>query len=66
MAMGWTIVEDRRFDCRRGLGIFLFDTVSRTALGPTHPPIQWVPDALSPGLKRPELEADHSHPPSVV
>jgi hypothetical protein len=25
-------------------------------------PIQWVPGALSPGVKRPELETDHSSP----
>jgi hypothetical protein len=31
------------------LGIFLFTTVSRTALGPTQPPIQWIPRALSLG-----------------
>jgi hypothetical protein len=30
------------------------------ALGPTQPPIQWVPGALSLGVKRPEREADHS------
>jgi hypothetical protein len=29
------------FDTRWGLEIFLFTTVSRTALGPTQPPIQW-------------------------
>jgi hypothetical protein len=30
------------------------------ALGPTQPPIQWVPGALSPEIKRPVLETDHS------
>jgi hypothetical protein len=40
------------FDFRRGLGIFLFTTASRTALGCTQPPIQWVPGALSLGVKR--------------
>jgi hypothetical protein len=33
---------------------------SRPALGSTQPPIQWVPGALSPGVKRPRREADHS------
>jgi hypothetical protein len=28
----------------------------------TQTPIQWVPGALSPGLKRPGREADHSPP----
>jgi hypothetical protein len=50
------------FDSRRGLGIFSFTTVSRTALGPTHPPIQWIPGALPLGVKRPGREADHSPP----
>jgi hypothetical protein len=48
-----------------GLGIFLFATASRTALGPTQPPIQWVPGALSLGVKRPGHEVDHSPPSSV-
>jgi hypothetical protein len=34
------------FDSRQGLGIFLFTTASRMALGPTQPPIQWVQGAL--------------------
>jgi hypothetical protein len=50
------------FDSRRGLEIFLFTTESRKALGPTQPPIQWVPEALSLGVKRPRREADHSPP----
>jgi hypothetical protein len=54
-----------RFDSRRGLGIFLFITVSRTALGPTQPPIQWIPAALSLGVKRPRHEADYSPPSSA-
>jgi hypothetical protein len=49
----------------RGLGIFLFTTASRTALGPTQPRIQWVPGALSLGVKRPGREADHSPPSSA-
>jgi hypothetical protein len=33
------------------LGIFLFTTASSTALGPNQPPIQWVPGAVSLGVK---------------
>jgi hypothetical protein len=47
-----------------GLRIFLLTTASRPALGPTHPPNQWVPGALSLGVKRPGREADHSPPSS--
>jgi hypothetical protein len=53
------------FDSRQELGIFLFTNASRTALGPTQPPIQWVPWTLSLGVKRPGLEADHSLPSSA-
>jgi hypothetical protein len=49
----------------RGLGIFLFTIASRTALGPTQPPIQLVPVALSLGVKQPGREADHSPPSSA-
>jgi hypothetical protein len=38
---------------------------SRPALGSTQPPFQWVPEALSPGLKRQGREADHSPPTSA-
>jgi hypothetical protein len=53
------------FDSQRGLGIFLFNTASRTALGPTQPTIQWVPGALSLEIKRLGREADHSPPSSA-
>jgi hypothetical protein len=39
--------------------IIEWTTASRTVLGPTQPPIQWVPEALSLGVKRPGREADH-------
>jgi hypothetical protein len=39
---------------------FPISTSPRPILGPTQPPILWVPGALSPGIKRPGLEADHS------
>jgi hypothetical protein len=45
--------------------VFPFSTSSRPVLGRTRPPIQWLPVALSPGVKRPGREADHS-PPTVA
>jgi hypothetical protein len=44
-----TRLRDRRlgFDSRQGQGIFLFAAASRRALGPTQPPMQLVPEALS-------------------
>jgi hypothetical protein len=44
------------------LEISLFSTAPKPALESTQPPIQWVPEALSPGVKRPGREADHSLP----
>jgi hypothetical protein len=40
------------FDPRQGQRIFPLASVSRPALGPTQPPVQWVPGVLSPGVKR--------------
>jgi hypothetical protein len=34
--------------------------LARPALGPNQPPIQWERGALSPGVKLPGHEADHS------
>jgi hypothetical protein len=53
---------DRGFESRQELGIFLFTTASRPALGPTQPPIQWVSGALYLGVKLSGREADHSTP----
>jgi hypothetical protein len=63
-ATGWTIGV-LGFDSRQWLGIFLFTTASRTALGPTQLPIKWVPGALSLGINRPGHEANHSLPSSA-
>jgi len=47
-----------------------FPHPSRPALGPTQPPIKWVPSlslslSLSPGLKRPGCGVDYPHASSV-
>jgi hypothetical protein len=64
LLLGW-MIGVIGFDFRQVLGIFLFTTASRMALGPTQPPIQWVPGALSLGIKRPRREADHLPPSSA-
>jgi hypothetical protein len=35
---------------------------SRPALGLNQPPIQWVTESVSLGVKLPGREVDHSHP----
>jgi hypothetical protein len=52
-----------RFDPRQGR-IFLLAPASRPVLGPTQPPIQWVPGVLSPGVKRGRGVTLTTHPPS--
>jgi hypothetical protein len=44
---------------------FFICTSSRPNLGPTQPPIRWVPEVLSTGMKRPGREADLSPPSSA-
>jgi hypothetical protein len=46
-------------------GIVHFTAVFRPALGPTQPPVQWIPGAVSLGVMRPGCEADHSPPSSA-
>jgi hypothetical protein len=57
-----------RFDFLYGQreDIFLFDIASRSALGPTQPPIQCLPGVLSSGVKRSEREANHSLPSGTL
>jgi hypothetical protein len=45
---------DRAIEIRSPAGarIFPLASVSRPALGPTQPPVQWVPGVLSLGVKR--------------
>jgi hypothetical protein len=46
-------------------GIFLFATASRPALRTSQTSIQWEPESLSLGIKRPGRESDYSLPSSV-
>jgi hypothetical protein len=63
-ALGYGL-DDTVFASRRGMGIFLFTMTYRPVLELTHPPIHWVPGALSLCVKRPWREADHSPPSSA-
>jgi hypothetical protein len=63
IALGYGL-DDRVFVSRQGVVIYII-TASRPVLGPTQPPIQWVPRALLLGLKWPGREADHSPPPNA-
>jgi hypothetical protein len=58
--MGWVAGFDSR-QCK----IILFSTASRPVLGLTQPPVQWVPRALHPVIKRQGREVHHSPPSSA-
>jgi hypothetical protein len=45
--------------------ILLLSITSRLGLGSTQSPIQWVPGAVTLGVKRQEREVDHSLPSCV-
>jgi hypothetical protein len=54
-----------RLPARAIMGFFLIATASRLDLGGTQPPIQWIPVALTPHIKRPGREANQSPRRSV-
>jgi hypothetical protein len=59
-------LDDRGVGVRVPVGSRIFSSPRRPErLRSTQPPIQWVPGALSPGVKRQGREADHSPPASV-
>jgi hypothetical protein len=60
LLVGWS-----GFDSWQSKKRLLYSTASRPILQPTQPPIQWVLDALSQGLKLPEREVDYSPPSSA-
>jgi hypothetical protein len=47
-------------DRQRGRDFILFASASRLALWSNQLPMKWVPEDLSPGVKRPGREADHT------
>jgi hypothetical protein len=58
-------LDDRGVGVQVPVGSRILSTSFRPALGPTQPPVEWVPRTLSPALKRQGREADHSPPASA-
>jgi hypothetical protein len=60
-------LDDRGVGARVPIGSRIFSSPrrKRPVLGPNQPPIQWVPGAISPGVKRPWREDDYSPPISA-
>jgi hypothetical protein len=62
-------LDDRAIGVRSPAGakdFFPLTSVSRPALGPTQPPVQWLQGGPFPGGKaRPVRDADHSPPSSA-
>jgi len=52
--------EETRFDSQWMQEMYLFSTASTQVVRHTQPPIQWVLEALSTGVKQVEHEADRS------
>jgi hypothetical protein len=57
--MGW-MAKELGLDSWQGQAVFLSSIASRPELGSTQPPIQWVPVALSLGVKWQGCEDDNS------
>jgi hypothetical protein len=58
--MGW--MTGVQFLAGAMMGFSPFTATSRLVLTPTQPLVQWVPGALTPAIKQPGHEADHSPP----
>jgi len=50
---GYGVADQGLIPGRGSDSFFLLSTAPRPTLGPTQPPIKWVPLAISPGVKRP-------------
>jgi hypothetical protein len=59
------LATGRGFAVRVPVGSRIFSMLSRPALGPTQPPIQWLRGTIPSGVKRQGREADHS-PPAIT